>query len=906
VSERQRISATNSDTLLQARLHIPGAQPSHTSRPRLLALLDGARHARLTLVAAPAGSGKTTLAGAWARQYAEQAAWLELEPADNNPARFWSYVLHALHQRRPAIVAPLLTAFRSPQPPPLEATLAELLNGLAASDDDLLLILDDYHVIETPAIHRDLTWLIDHLPPRVHLVLVSRADPPLPLGRWRARNQLHEIRAADLRFTHTETTAWLSGTMGLPLSPSAIAELDARVEGWAAGLQLAALAVRGHDDPGARIEAFSGRHQYVLAYLVDEVLARQPEYVQQFLLQTAILDRLNAALCDAVMHDAPAADAATAIPTSRFILEYLRENNLFVIALDDEGVWYRYHHLFGEMLRHRLRQVGPHSSADLHRRAAHWYAQERLIDPAIKHALAAGDHALAAQWIAQAADEPLRTGDVGTLRDWLAALPDELVRSHPQLAVARCWVMVITGHTGAMQPWLDAAAAAPTDQPRLQAEVAALRAQSALRSGDANGADAAISAGLHIVPADAYRIKGTLNLFAGNLALLRGDSAGATAAFGAASSLAEQGGEHLLLLYAGTSQADLAEIQGRLSIAVQAHQQMLRTAAGPYGPRFPTAGMALIGLGKVARERNDLEAAERHLQEGITLGRKSAISGIVIDGLITLALVRCARGDHAAAAELLAEATTLAERWHPALIVARVATFQARIDLAAGRTAAAVQWAQTVDLAAHGTGSDLGEIEQLTLVRVRLAEGRREEARALLDRLQEAAERAERHGRLIEILVLRGLLLHAAGDTDGARASVAHALALGQNEHYVRTFADEGAPLHELVAAIAAHPEAWPEQVRPDYLAAVLAAFAPAERTPDAAERPNQELIEPLSDRELEVLQLVAAGCSNQEIADRLIIAPATVRKHIENIHGKLGVRNRTQAAARARELGIV
>lgn len=912
--ERIRAPAAALDTILQAKLHIPTIPTGYVARPRLLAQLDGAHQARLSLITAPAGSGKTTLASSWARAQADTVAWLELDPADNDPVRFWSYLLHALHGPEPAGVAPLLSALRAPQPPPLEATLAALLNVLAARPAPLAIVLDDYHVIEAPAIHRVITWLIDRLPPQAHLLIVSRADPPLPLGRWRARGQLCELRVHDLRFTHEEAAAFLIGTMGLPLGMDAVAALDARVEGWAAGLQLAALAIRGSADPAARIAAFSGRHEYVLAYLVDDVLAGQLAYVQEFLLRTAILDRLSAPLCDAVLG---VGNGDAAIPTSRFILDYLRESNLFLVPLDDEGGWFRYHHLFRDVLRHRLRQTDPPCVPELHRRAAGWYAAQGLLDAAIPHALAAGDHLGAVRWIEQAVDEALHGGNIAPLRGWLAALPAALVGARPRLAVGQLWLRFILGQNELIPSGIDALAESLAAEPDgdavrsveeqswLRAELAALRAQRALHLGDLSETLAQCRAGLAVAPAGALRTRGALELLQGTAVRNAGDLAAAATHFHTARDLAEQGGGELLLLYVSNNLADLAELRGQLSVMATEHARMRRLSVDASGQPLPLAGMALIGMGKVARERNDLEAAAALLAEGIDLGRRSAISGIVIDGLLVLALVRVAQGNVAGARAHLDEATTLAERWHPATIGVRVAAFRARLALAAGRLKEAARWAVGASARVAAPSSELGEIEQLTLARVWLAQGRAAEALGLLARLAQAARRSARHGRLAEILALHALAQQAVGDGTSAAETLAEALALGQPEGYVRIFADEGVAMGRLVLCVAAQVSSGQARgLRADYLAVVQEACAEPHGlgTPRSS---HDQLVEPLSAREQEVLALIAAGCSNQEIADRLIISVATVRKHVENIHGKLGVQSRTQAAARARELGL-
>jgi LuxR family maltose regulon positive regulatory protein len=900
------------DTIVQTKLYIPAAPPSYVARLRLLVQLESAWHARLTLITAPAGSGKTTLASSWAHQQADAVAWLGFDSTDNDPARFWLYVLYALHGVEPIGVAPLLAALRSPQPPHIEATLAALLNTLAGRHAPLALVLDDYHLIETPTIHRALTWLIDHLPPQVHLLIASRADPPLPLGRWRARGQLCEVRADDLCFTHTEAATFLTDAMGLPLGAAEVAELDDRVEGWAAGLQLAALALRGQADPAARIAAFSGRHAYVLAYLVDDVLAGQPEYVQHFLLRTAILDQMSAPLCDAVL-GVGLGDESAAIPTSRFILDYLREHNLFLVPLDDEGTWFRYHHLFRDVLRHRLRQTDPALVPELHCRAAAWFAAQGMIDTAIQHALAAGEQLLAARWIEQAVDVALRSGDIAPLRGWLAALPEALIRARPQLAVGQLWLLFITGQEDLAPPWIDALAAALTaeppaaaicaaeDQARLRAELAALRAQQAIHLGELDTAVAQCRSGLSLAPIRALRTRGTLELLQGTAIRRSGDLAAAVVHFTAARDLADQGGEELLLLHVAKSLANLAEIRGQLGAMAAEYARMRRLSVDASGQPMPLAGMALIGMGKVARERNDLDTATTLLTEGIDIGRRSAISGFAIDGLMVLALVELAKGNRAGATMHLQEAAALAERWHSTTVEAQVAVFRARFALAVGNLKDAARWAITTSEPTAESYTDLGEIEHLILVRVWLAQGRTSEARKLLARLEQSARAGLRHGRLIEILALRALVAEVAGDTADASATLAEALALGQTEGYVRVFADEGAAMGTLVRRVAAQRGGG---LRADYLAAVQEACAGPQSAGETVTM-NEQLVEPLSAREQEVLALIAAGCSNQEIADRLIISVATVRKHVENIHGKLGVQSRTQAAARARALGL-
>ena len=896
--------------LLMTKLVMPPARPDRVHRARLVERLTAAADRKLTVLTAPAGFGKTTLLSAWVAQRPTPVSWVTLDADDNDAVRFWSAAIAVLQQRHPSLGSTALELLMAVPPLPSATILTVLLNALAELPERAILVLDDYHVIAADPIHQALAYFVDHLPGQVQLIIASRSDPSLPLARWRARSQLAEVRAADLRFTPDEAATFLTEVMHLPLAPADVQTLAARTEGWIAGLQLAALALQGRRDVGAFLQAFTGRHRYVLHYLVDEVLGQLAPERQAFLLRTAILDRLSGALCDAVVPPAPTG-------SSQGMLEQLEQANVFTLALDDVGQWYRYHQLFAEALRHRLQQTQPELVPELHRRASAWYEQAGLADEAIQHALAAGEHARAARLVEPLVKRVIGRGHLTTLRQWLEALPDGEVRARPRLSLGAAWMLLALGQTDLAAAWVGAAEAALVRMPppglpagehgHLVGEVATVHALLALLQADYPQAIARCQEAVQYADAQDLFVQGLIAYNLGNAYQMSGDTTAATAALDRAARIGEQAGNVLLVLYAQAVRAAIYEVEGRLRSAARIQQDALRLAATEDGPLLPLAGLAYVGLGKLYREWNELDAATWSLGEGIALGRQGELDGITLDGTMTLALVEHARGAHARARDLLAQAAAVARGVNEPAALARIAAFGARVDLAAGELAAAVHWAEHSGLQADDALSEPREIEHLTLARVRLAQGRAEpdagylaQTAALLGRLEQATTASGRLSRLIDVWVLQALTQAAQGDRTGAHTRLTRALRQAESEGFVRTFLDEGAPLIALLRELVR------DRAMGGYATRLLEQASGAPPAAAITLGGGSELVEPLSEREREVLGLIAAGLKNQDIATQLVVVVGTVKAHIHSIYGKLDVANRVQAVARARELGLL
>ena len=905
------VAASEQDVLLATKLHVPGPRPGFVARPRLAGALAGG----LVLVCAPAGFGKTALLADWLRSGGRPVAWLSLDAGDNDPVRFWRHVVAALDRARPGTgerVAPLL----GPPPSSFEGLVTALINELAAQSGEnaIVLVLDDYHLISARQVHASLAFLLEHLPPGLHLVLASRSDPPLPLARLRARGQLAELRTDDLRFTAEEAAALLRESAGAALPGTAVAALVARTEGWAAGLQLAALSLRGRSDIAGFVAAFSGSHRYILDYLTGEVLDGLAEQVREFLLETSVLERLSGGLCDAV----------TGRDDGQAMLERVEQAGLFLMPLDEVRGWWRYHRLFADLLRARLQQQRPGRVAVLHRAAAAWYEEHGLADDAVGHALAAGDTAWAARLIEQHFDATLYLRSEGaTAQRWLAALPAELVQTRTRLLLAQVLLAATLGRAEAMEPPLDAAERALADA--------------------APAADEPFEPSVGKAASMLGNIPALIALHRGFLAQLRGD-AESTAAF-ASQALAELGGgERLLssiaqgLLAAAewlrgrltaAEQAFVSSIagwhsgqpiswgvyqlgqvqraQGRLDAAAETYQKTLDIAAES-GP--PPAGPAYVGLAEVAYQRNELDSALRQVTEGIALCRQFLYPAPLGTGLVTLAWIRQAQDDPGGALEAMAEAELAGLGPGVTGLLNPVPAQRARLLLAQGDVAAAARWTKERGL---GPGDEPGyprEPEHLVLARVLLAQDRPAQALMLLDRMLAAASGQGRTGSVIEIGALRALTLAACGDTGGAVDALARALALGCPQGYVRVFADEGAPMAALLGRLVAAQKAErAADVPPGCLAKVLQAFG-GKHDPQGAGRGAVAavpgLVEQLTAREQEVLVLLAEGMPNPRIAEQLVVTLDTVKKHVSHLLGKLGAANRTEAVTRARQLGLI
>jgi LuxR family maltose regulon positive regulatory protein len=895
------------DVLLATKFGIPRLRPDFLPRSHLVGRLEEATTRECVLVSTPAGFGKTTLLASWARSAARPVAWLSLDGDDNDPVRFWRYVVSALERVQPGLGGQALALLDAPAQPTPKAVVTALVNELAARPGELVLVLDDYHLIESHTVHDSLAFLLDHLSPGMHVVISSRSDPPIPLARFRARGQLAELRAADLRFTLEESAALLGRVWELNLPEESIAALEERTEGWVTGLQLAALSLRGTSDPARFIQGFTGSNRYILDYLTEEVLEQQPEDVRSFLLETSVLAQLSGPLCDVL----------TDRGDGQEMLEHLERADLFLVALDEERHWYRYHHLFADLLLARLGSADPERVPELHRKAAAWYEEHELVGDALRHALAAGEALWAARLVEQHVEGILRRGEGETLRGWLAALPQEVVRSRPRLALAQAIAAFNAGRLQAAEPLLEdaeqALATAPSEpyEPSIgkdmsmlanvPAAIALLRAALAALRGDAERTTELVRLAQSHLAEDE---RGPLISVRWNLAQvewMRGRLAEAGRAFADIVAEGREAGEPHLTLTAGSVLGRIQRGQGHLEAALRTYQEGLEFAART-GPSVGlSAAVAHVGMAEVLYERNQIEPALRHAREGISLGGQLTSTQALASGLATLAWIRQARGDPAGAREAMDEAYRAVPNREIVALHNPVPAERARLSLAQGDVQEAARWVAERGLEAEDEPSYPRELEYLVLARTLLSRNMPDGALSLLERLRAAAQAQARTGSLIQVQVLQALGFQAAGKPDQAMKVLAQALLQAEPEGYIRTFVDEGRPMAALLH------RALARGVTPDYTASLLAAFTSVDQEVQSFPPPVPfPFNEPLSQRELEVLRLLASGASNQEIASELSIALSTARKHVSNIIGKLGVHNRTQAVSRGRDLGLL
>jgi LuxR family maltose regulon positive regulatory protein len=905
------------ESLLTTKLYVPQAHPDSVPRPRLTSKLEEGVRRKLALISAPAGFGKTTLLSEWLTTTAGSewpVSWISVDEGDNDPALFFSYFIAALRDIQADIGEAPLALLRSPHERPLRSMLTTLINEITSIPYDFVLILDDYHVIENQSIHDAMAYLLEHMPPRMHLVIATRTDPPLPLARWRARNALTELHAADLRFEPEEVAAFLNGMMDLDLSADDVAALDERTEGWVAALQLVALSLQGKHDIPDFIDEFTGTHRYVFDYLAEEVLQKQPEDVQHFLLRTAILDLLSGPLCDAL----------TGRSDGQQKLEDLEHANLFLVPLDNQRRWYRYHHLFSGFLRERLRRMRPDLIPELHCTASEWYEHSGLMAEAVEHALAAENFERAARLVNRIAEDMLQQGRLTTLAAWMDALPDRMARAQPRAYLFYAESLFLLGQyeaaeanlqkveralsgDGAPSDGLGGLPFSDQDRTALRSMAAAIRASIASVYGDLARTVALSQRALRGLPGEALIWRGNTLAQLGVAYALNGDMEAASRTFAEAYAVNEAAGNAYAVRIITWRSARLQRAQGRLRRAAEIYRKLLQqTSEQAALGQLPVTGYCHLDLGDLSREWNDLAAAAQHLKEGIERIERAGSPTILLDGYIALARLRQAQGDEGGALWAIQEAEWLVSKHNlPSRFTARLAAHQARLWLAQGNLEAATRWAQGRE-PDPGELSYLREAEHLTLARVLTAQGKPEEAAQLLESLLTAAQKGGRTNSVIEILVLQSLAFQAQNDEGRALGALQSALELGEPEGYVRTFVDEGAAMAKLLAHIrGAYAEGRRTAPYRDYVGKLLASFehpSPFRHVPPGI-HPG---VEPLSERELEVLQLVAAGLKNQEIADELFVVTGTVKAHLGSIYRKLGVQSRIQAVSRARELNLL
>jgi LuxR family maltose regulon positive regulatory protein len=910
-----------SSSLLQTKLYIPPPRRELVPRPRLIDRLNEGLHRKLILISAPAGFGKTTLLSEWVVSGKRPVAWVSLDKGDNDPARFLAYIVAALQTIVEDIGEGALSVLNSPQTPPLESILTTLINEVTEILKDVILVLDDYHIIEAQPVDKALTFLLDHLPPQMHLVIASRTDPSLPLSRLRASGLMTEIRADDLRFTFDEVATFLNKIMGLNLSTENVAALEARTEGWIAGLQLAALSMQGHDAKRitAFINSFTGSNRYILDYLADEVLQQRPKGTKNFLLQTSILDRLSGSLCNAV----------TEQKNSQTILEALEAANLFIVPLDDERCWYRYHHLFANLLRSRLEASQPELLPTLHHQASTWYAQNGLMSEAIDHSLAAKDFDQAAQLTEQTFFDRMSHGeDFATMLARLKALPDDIIRARPRLGIMYAWMLAITLQLDAVEPLLQEVERMDGDQlpADLQLQIVEIRAELARHRGEFARA-IELSHQVHEALPEERSIADmqTLTGAVFNLAwgyLQAGDVVKAQRWFAEALAISQAAGSLHLILLTHRGLAQLHELQGQLHQACETYRQGLQLAdeaAQQSGQPVPAIVYVDLGLGDLLRKWNELDEADRRLAQGMEMGRQWQIGGDTLrDGYLFQARLKEAQGDMTGALDMIKQAQGLAQAYQSvpgfgdpiAACRARLMLAQAMATNDTGHLGAIQHWVDARGLRADGPIDSLNdEVEYLIWARLLIAQNEPDQALQLLTRLLQAAENGGRRGRVIEIWALQALAQQALGDAEQALMIIERALTLAEPEGYIRLFVDEGLPMAKLLRKAARRG------ITPNYVNRLLTALR-AEEHGSERTRDDQSpqppitaaplLIEPLSERELDVLRLLRTNLSGPEIAVELFVSVNTIKTHIKNIYSKLDAHSRYEAVERAKQLDIL
>lgn len=907
-----------SETLLSTKLFIPQTRPNFVRRTQLIDKLNSGLHHKLTLVSAPAGFGKTTLVSEWISTCECPVAWLSLDENDNDPIRFLTYLIAAL-QRTNAIESDfgddLIQMLQSPQPPPNKTILTSLINEIADCGDKRLLVLDDYHLVISQPIDNNLTFLIENIPSQMHLVIATREDPLIPLGRLRARDQMTELRAVDLRFTSDEAAEFLNRVMGLNLSPEDITALEKRTEGWIAGLQLAAISLQGRDDTHKLIDSFTGSNRLILDYLIEDVLKQQPENIQAFLLQTAILDMLNESLCDAVTDQV----------NSQKILEELERANLFIVPLDNERRWYRYHRLFADLLRQRLRQKISEQLPILHLRASHWFEQNGFIERAIEHSLKIDDFERVADLAEFAWREMnLNYQSIAWLK-WVKSLPEELILARPMLSTDYGWALIDIGDFEAAdlrlrdaERWLERTISGnqeqepPAFKPAVLNEdqlrslsiwIANGRAYLAQALGDVPATIQYAQQALDLLPKNNYFERGLSAILLGFAYWSSGDLEEAYQAVDEAISNMHMLGNISYIISFSSYLTDIMVSQGRLRETERTYTKLLEFVNKQDTSTVKESAVLHLGLSEIYLEQGDMEAAKFHLDKSEELGNLPSFPPWFRHWTLARIKVKESEGDLDGVLKILGEAENMYYR-HPIPDVRPLPALISRAQLVQGRLNDALLWVNESGLSINDDLSYLREFEHITLARMMIAQYKHDQDDIViqdligfLERLLKSADEGNRLDSLIEILVLQALTYEAVDDIPHALSILGRVLTLAEPEGYLRVFVREGPLMEALLKRVKVEDEKVKE-----YAHKLLTAFNGTESHPPI----SQPLIDPLSERELEVLALIAQGLTNQEIGRRLYLSLNTVKVHTRNIYSKLGVNNRTQAVAQSRELGIL
>lgn len=878
------------DQYLSTKILIPPDEPNRVVRTRLLERLDLSFSRKLFLLSAPAGFGKTTLVRDWVRSGKIPAAWLSLDEGDNDYVRFFKYLIFALQTIFPGIGEEVLHTLQSPPLPPTDFLLTALINQITREPKAFILVLDDYHVIEESSIDELMIFLLENMPPHMHLIITTREDPQLPLARLRARKQLAELRVADLRFHEDETAQFLNEINHLNISESDISALDSRTEGWVAGLQLAVISMQGHEDKSAFIRSFTGTHHFVMDFLVEEVLQQQPEKTQAFLYQTAILDRMNAALCDAVIADPDV--------SSQEVLEYLHHANLFTIPLDEERRWFRYHHLFVDLLRQRLisgdgnkTRLGIPEVAELHLRASRWFEENGCLLEAFNHAVAANDVDLA-ECLLSGEGMPLQyRGAMLPVINWLRSLPEAVLQARPSLWVSYILTLTMMGKPvdnirTILRDAEDGLKTLPetVNTRDTKGQIAAIRVLFAVALKQADEIIDQANLALAYLRSDNLPVRTMITWALGFAHQIQGQLGQAQEVYRQAYRISQNSGNVMMAIATSIGLGQVCERENQPEQSRAHYQQVLKLSGEP---PLPYACEALLGLARIAYEQNDLETARHYAQQSMPLAKQLPNVDTPLSVELILARIYMAQANLTMAAEANNRAERFAYDHHFENRLPEIADLKTRLFLNQGDLHQAGELVQAFDL-------------PLSLARVKLEQGDSTGALVLIQSYREEMEHKQWARELLETLILETVCSYRLGDPTQTAFLLNRVFVLAQDGKYIRLFLDEGQIMADIISRIPVQPNFLP------YRALLLAAFdaeAPRKSIPNLS---ATQLIEPLSEREIEILQLIAQGCSNREIGERLYLALNTVKGHNRNLFGKLQAGNRTEAVARARELGIL